>query len=134
MSVAAPATWCRESRLPTGSSARRCWLSADASILPACCALPWWQAPLKLAATLLSSVSGIPGGLFAPSLSVGAGLAAALSWLLPSLDVRALGLLAMVGYFAGVVQAPLTAFVIVLEMTADNGMVVPLMATALLAT
>ena len=33
----------------------------------------------------------------------------------------------------GVVQAPLTAFVIVLEMTEDRAMVVPLMATALLA-
>jgi len=95
--------------------------------------LPWWQAPFKLAATLLSSISGIPGGLFAPSLSVGAGLAPALAFLLPSLDPRALGLLTMVGYFAGVVQAPLTAFVIVLEMTEDSRMVVPLMATALLA-
>ncbi len=95
--------------------------------------LPWWQAPLKLLATLLSSISGIPGGLFAPSLSVGAGLAPGLSVLLPEIDLRALALLAMVGYFAGVVQAPLTAFVIVLEMTEDRAMVVPLMATALLA-
>ena len=96
--------------------------------------LPWWQAPLKLLATLLSSISGIPGGLFAPSLSVGAGLGPALATILPSLDLRALSLLAMVAYFAGVVQAPLTAFVIVLEMSEGSRMVVPLMATALLAT
>ena len=96
--------------------------------------LPWWQAPLKLLATLLSSISGIPGGLFAPSLSVGAGLGPALAAILPSLDLRALSLLAMVAYFAGVVQAPLTAFVIVLEMSEGSRMVVPLMATALLAT
>ncbi|MFO1039664.1 MAG: chloride channel protein [Geminicoccaceae bacterium] len=93
-----------------------------------------WAAPLKLLATLASSVSGIPGGLFAPSLSVGAGLGPALGHLLPDMDLRALSLLAMVGYFAGVVQAPLTAFVIVLEMIDDSRMVVPLMATALLAT
>ncbi len=97
-------------------------------------AMPWWDAPLKLVATLLSSVSGIPGGLFAPSLSVGAGLGPALATILPTLDLRALSLLAMVAYFAGVVQAPLTAFVIVLEMSEGSRMVVPLMATALLAT
>lgn len=97
-------------------------------------AMPWWQAPLKLLATLLSSISGIPGGLFAPSLSVGAGLGPALAAIMPGLDLRALSLLAMVAYFAGVVQAPLTAFVIVLEMSEGSRMVVPLMATALLAT
>jgi hypothetical protein len=35
--------------------------------------------------------------------------------------------------FAGVVQSPLTAFVIVLEMTSDRGMSMPLMAASLLA-
>jgi H+/Cl- antiporter ClcA len=41
-------------------------------------------------------------------------------------------LLGMVGYFAGVVQAPITAFVIVSEMTNDHAMVIPLMAAAVL--
>ena len=39
----------------------------------------------------------------------------------------------MVAYFAGVVQAPVTAFVIVIEMTDNHDMILPLMATALLA-
>jgi H+/Cl- antiporter ClcA len=39
----------------------------------------------------------------------------------------------MVSYFAGVVQAPITAFVIVTEMTDNHGKVVPLMAAALIA-
>ncbi len=95
---------------------------------------PWWYAPVKLVSTLISSASGIPGGLFAPSLSVGASVGAALHGLLPNLDVRALAMLGMVGYFAGVVQAPLTAFIIVLEMTNEGHMVVPLMATALLGS
>jgi len=42
-------------------------------------------------------------------------------------------LLGMVAYFAGVVQAPITAFVIVTEMTDNHSMVVPLMAAALIA-
>jgi H+/Cl- antiporter ClcA len=39
----------------------------------------------------------------------------------------------MVSYFTGVVQAPITAFVIVTEMTGDHAMVVPLMAAAFIA-
>jgi len=39
----------------------------------------------------------------------------------------------MVGYFTGVVQTPITAFVIVMEMTGNNGMLLPLMMTALIA-
>jgi len=82
---------------------------------------------------LLSSVSGIPGGLFSPSLSVGAAFASLIQEILPGADPQTLALLAMVGYFAGVVQSPLTASVIVLEMTSDRGMAMPLLATALLA-
>ena len=109
--------------------------SMHAELLEHGTAMPWWDAPLKLVATLLSSISGIPGGLFAPSLSVGAGLGPALATVLPTLELRALSLLAMVAYFAGVVQAPLTAFVIVLEMSegSRDGRS-HYMATALLAT
>lgn len=95
-------------------------------------ASPWWYAPIKLFTTLLSSASGIPGGLFSPSLSVGANIGAALAPFMPEMDIRALAMLGMVGYFAGVVQAPLTAFVIVMEMTNEVHLVVPMLATALL--
>jgi H+/Cl- antiporter ClcA len=94
--------------------------------------VPWGFAPLKLAATLLSSLAGIPGGIFAPSLSVGAGIGAALQALLPRVAGGALAVLAMGGYFAGVVQAPITAFVIITEMTAGHALTLPLMASSLL--
>jgi H+/Cl- antiporter ClcA len=94
---------------------------------------PLWYGPAKLVSTLLSSVSGIPGGLFSPSLAVGAAFASVVHFILPDANLQALSLLAMVAYFAGVVQSPLTAFVIVLEMTSDKGMAMPLMACALLA-
>ncbi|HVT52152.1 MAG TPA: chloride channel protein [Dongiaceae bacterium] len=94
---------------------------------------PLWYGPAKLVSTLLSSVSGIPGGLFSPSLAVGAAFASLVHLALPAANLQALSLLAMVAYFAGVVQSPLTAFVIVLEMTSDKGMAMPLMAAALLA-
>ena len=93
----------------------------------------WDFAPLKFLATVLSSISGIPGGLFAPSLAVGAGLGAEASLLLPHVPVGALVLIGMVAYLAGVLQAPITSFVIVTEMTQDHAMMIPLMLAALIA-
>jgi H+/Cl- antiporter ClcA len=87
---------------------------------------------LKLAATALAAISGIPGGIFSPSLAVGAGIGSNLSALFPGTPVAALVLLGMASYFAGVVQAPITAFVIVTEMTNDHAMVVPVMAAAVI--
>ncbi len=87
----------------------------------------------KLLATVVSYLSGIPGGIFAPSLSIGAGLGDWLSALVPQAPAAAVVLLGMVGYFAGVVQAPITAAVIVMEMTGNHALMVPLMATSLLA-
>ena len=87
---------------------------------------------LKFLATTLSTVSGIPGGIFSPSLAVGAGIGANLATLLPGTPVGPVILLGMVGYFSGVVQAPITAFVIVLEMTNGQSMTVPVMLTAVI--
>ena len=86
----------------------------------------------KLAATLLSYISGIPGGLFAPSLAIGAGFGLNLSHLFPMAG-GALILITMAAYFSGVVQAPITAFVIVMEMTNNHDLILPLMAAAVIA-
>ena len=88
---------------------------------------------LKLAATIVSYVSGIPGGIFAPSLSIGAGLGQVLAPLVPNAPVGAMILLGMTAYFSGVVQAPITATVIVMEMTANQSLTIALMATAFLS-
>jgi len=42
-------------------------------------------------------------------------------------------MLGMVGYFTGVIQTPITALIIVMEMTDNSSMLLPLMATALIA-
>jgi H+/Cl- antiporter ClcA len=95
--------------------------------------LPAAFAFFKLAATTVSYLSGIPGGIFAPSLAVGAGLGQMLSHLVPSAPAGTVVLLGMVGYFAGVVQAPITATMIVMEMTDNQRMTIPLLATSMLA-
>ena len=96
-------------------------------------ALDYWFGPLKFLATTFSAISGIPGGVFSPSLSVGAGIASALSVVFDHVPLGSLALIGMVSYLAGVVQAPITSFVIVSEMTNDHAMVIPLMAAALIA-
>ncbi|MET3997772.1 H+/Cl- antiporter ClcA [Bradyrhizobium sp. S3.9.2] len=87
----------------------------------------------KLLATTFAAISGIPGGIFSPSLAVGAGIGSNVASIFHDAPLGAIMLLGMVSYFAGVVQAPITAFVIVTEMTDNHGMVVPLMAAALIA-
>ncbi len=91
--------------------------------------LPESFGTLKFLATTFAAIGGIPGGIFSPSLAIGANVAA----LFHDTALSALMLLGMVSYFAGVVQAPITAFVIVTEMTDNHAMVVPLMAAALIA-
>jgi H+/Cl- antiporter ClcA len=95
--------------------------------------LPPVYALLKLAATVVSYVSGIPGGIFAPSLSIGAALGSVLTPLVPGAPVGAMILLGMTAYFCGVVQAPITSAVIVMEMTDNQGLMIPLMASAFLS-
>jgi H+/Cl- antiporter ClcA len=96
--------------------------------------LPWTYAPARAMATLLSYLSGIPAGLLAPSLSVGAGLGQFISDNLHQPSAVPFAILGMCGYLAGVTQAPLTSFVIVMEMTSQHAMVLPLMITAAIAT
>ena len=47
--------------------------------------VPWYFGAAKFTATLLSAVSGIPGGIFAPSLAVGAGIGDNIAALLTSM-------------------------------------------------
>jgi H+/Cl- antiporter ClcA len=92
-----------------------------------------WFGPAKAVAALATTLSGAPGGIFAPSLAVGAGVGNLLTPLFPGSPAGAVVLLGMVAYFTGVVRAPLTAVIILSEATASRGMIVPLFATALIA-
>lgn len=104
------------------------------SILEGHVHLPWFYAPARALATLLSYLSGVPAGILAPSLSVGAGLGQFAADVFGQTTVVPFAILGMCGYLAGVTQAPLTSFVIVMEMTSQHAMVLPLMVTAAVAT
>jgi H+/Cl- antiporter ClcA len=95
---------------------------------------PLFFTGLKFIASWLSAWSGVPGGIFGPSLSLGAGLGADVAWLLNSPHGAALIALGMCGFLAAVTQTPITAMIIVMEMTDGHSMVLSLMACALLAS
>lgn len=88
---------------------------------------------LKLLVIWLAFVARIPGGIFAPALAVGAGMGSDIALLLPGAHDAAVLVLGMVAFLAAMTQAPITSFVIVMEMTANHQMLIPLMATAVVA-
>jgi H+/Cl- antiporter ClcA len=94
--------------------------------------VPFLYVTLRIVATWLAIWSGVPGGLFAPSLAIGAGIGADVGLLMGwDAQTPALIALGMCGFLAAVTQAPMTAFIIVMEMVDGHAMVLSLMAAAL---
>lgn len=94
----------------------------------------------KIVATSLTIGIGGSGGVFAPSLFVGAMLGSAFGavahmWL-PGIagPAGAYGLIGMGAVFAGAAQAPITAVVILFELTGEYSIILPLMAAIVVAT
>ncbi|WP_230784109.1 chloride channel protein [Citromicrobium bathyomarinum] len=92
----------------------------------------YWFGPAKFLAALATTASGIPGGIFAPSLAVGAGFGELLTPLFPPEQAGLIVLIGMGGYFTGVVRAPLTSVIILSEATSSSHAILPLFATALI--
>jgi CIC family chloride channel protein len=88
---------------------------------------------MKLAATVFSYSSGGAGGIFAPSLFIGGMLGGAFG----AVDVRLFGhepdtvgsfaLVGMGAVFAGIIRAPMTSVLIIVEMTGGYSLILPLM-------
>jgi CIC family chloride channel protein len=96
---------------------------------------------LKIVATSLTIGSGGSGGVFAPSLFIGAMYGGAFGSLvnqfLPEHLVSHPGAYALVGMaavFTGSAHAPITAILILFEMTGDYGVILPLMFATVLST
>ncbi|WP_018410483.1 chloride channel protein [Methyloversatilis thermotolerans] len=96
--------------------------------------LAWYYGPVKFIATLIAYLSGLPGGIFAPSLAIGAGVGNNLAPLLGQADAPGMLLvLCMAGFLAAVTQAPITSFIIVMEMVDGYSVIIGLMAVSLLS-
>ena len=92
---------------------------------------------VKLAATALCRQSGLVWGVYAPSLFMGAALGSAYGAALvplalagaPVAPPQAYALVGMAGVLAGICRVPLTAILLLFELTHDYRIIVPLMGT-----
>ncbi len=95
---------------------------------------------VKILATSLTLGSGGSGGIFSPSLFMGAMLGlffgSGVHLYFPQLSATpgAYALVAMGGLVAGTTRAPITAIIIVFELTNDYDIILPLMITCILST
>ncbi|RMG06246.1 MAG: CBS domain-containing protein [Cyanobacteria bacterium J055] len=91
----------------------------------------------KFLMTLLTYGSGAPGGLFAPSLILGAALGALVALCSQALlgigDQTTYAYAGMGAFFSAVAKVPVTAIVIVFEISTDFNLVLPLMITSVVA-
>jgi CIC family chloride channel protein len=93
---------------------------------------------LKLVASALCTATGVPGGLFTPSLFYGAAIGGAagelLALIFPGLaPPGSLALVGMAGVLAGTTHAAVSSVLIIFEMTGDYGVILPLMLSAAIA-
>jgi len=95
---------------------------------------------LKILATSLTLGSGGSGGVFAPSLFIGAMLGSSFGSLLhllfPAISISpgAYATVGMAAVFAGAAQAPISAILILFEMTGDYKIILPLMIACVIST
>lgn len=86
----------------------------------------------KLFATVITYWSGVAGGIFAPSLSIGAGIGAEIARFL-HYPASSCALIGMSAFLSGAILAPMTAFVIIFELTGHHTMLLPVMLASLIA-
>ncbi len=99
-----------------------------------------WLVLAKMAATAICYATGNAGGIFAPSLYIGAmlgGGAGALVHLgFPNYHASAIGAYALVGMgvmFAGINRTPITSIFMIFEVTQDYNLILPLMIANVIA-
>ena len=91
----------------------------------------------KMLATSLTLGMGFVGGVFAPSLFIGGTLGAAFGTLVAPSYAPAAGVFGVIGMgavFAGAARAPMTAVLLIIEMTSQHALLLPLMLATVLAT
>jgi len=85
----------------------------------------------RFVSTLASYLSGCAGGIFAPSLAIGASIGSELARIAPPEYTNLMILMGMIGFLSAVTRAPFTSFVLVLEMTDRHSVIFPMMIAGL---
>jgi H+/Cl- antiporter ClcA len=88
---------------------------------------------LRYFGTIVSYLSGAAGGIFSPSLAIGAAVGSFLSRFVGADYNNLMILLGMIGFLTGVTRTPFTAFILVLEMTDRHRAIFPMMMAAVSA-
>jgi H+/Cl- antiporter ClcA len=97
--------------------------------------LEWYIPFLKIFGSIFSFTTGGAGGVFAPSLTIGAGMGAVISnWMhLTGTETNLIILCGMTGVLTAITRSPFTSSILVLEMTNTHNVIFYIMLTALFA-
>lgn len=97
--------------------------------------IPWYLPFAKMGGLVISYIAGGAGGVFAPSLSMGAALGSVISQVFEysASNTNLVILCGMVAFLTGVTRSPFTAVILVLEMTDKHSAIFQLMAAGLIA-
>ncbi len=87
----------------------------------------------KMLATAAAFISGIPGGIFGPAIAIGASIGADLSQWLHLFTIQTAMLTGIAAYFSAVFQTPVTAAVLVIEISGSLDIILPVIATSFIA-
>lgn len=87
----------------------------------------------RVFATCVAYLSGAAGGIFSPSLTIGACLGSNLAALTGAGATNFFGMLGMIGFLTGVTETPFTSFILVMEMSDRHSAIFPMMVVALIA-
>ncbi|WP_392560331.1 H(+)/Cl(-) exchange transporter ClcA [Orbus mooreae] len=95
---------------------------------------------LRFILTVMCFSSGAPGGIFSPTLALGTAcgviFAMVMQNLLPEyqIELGACAIIGMTGLFASTIKAPLTGIVLVIEMTNNYQLIIPMIITCIAST
>lgn len=96
-----------------------------------------WATPfdifVRIAGPLLMALAGAAGGLFAPSLAIGAALGSLLSQFFWAHNHHLLIMAGMIAFLTGFMRTPFTAFILIFEMTDRHSALFPMMIAATIA-
>jgi H+/Cl- antiporter ClcA len=94
---------------------------------------------MKFLATLSSIVAVIPGGLFMPNITIGAGIGSVFYFAFESvefilnIDYQIIVIFSMVAYLSAVIRTPFTASLVILEITNSLNLLIPALIIALIS-
>lgn len=87
----------------------------------------------RLMGTAIAYLSGAAGGVFSPSLAIGASIGSKIAYLFQSDNGNLFAMLGMIGFLTGVTHTPFTSFILVMEMSDRHSAIFPMMVSALIA-